>query len=285
MDTSMKMQVLEIVARALVEDIGSGDFTTDWTIDLHLTLSGEMLVKQPGVIAGLEVAALAFEAVDPAVDFTAMASDGDRVSRGQVVAMVRGPARPILTAERTALNFLQRMSGIATAARRFVDAVAGTKAIVLDTRKTVPGLRFLDKWAFRLGGGQNHRIGLYDMILIKDNHIAAAGGITAAVQKAQAHNRQRLPVEVEVKSLAELDEALALDVDRIMLDNIPPEVMKQAVARTAGRVKLEASGGVDLTNISRIAATGVDYISVGAATHSPEALDISLDVRFVEGSE
>ncbi|MBC7258265.1 MAG: carboxylating nicotinate-nucleotide diphosphorylase, partial [Chloroflexi bacterium] len=189
MDTATRLQVLEIVSRALAEDIGSGDITSEWTIPADLHLQGDLLVKQVGVIAGLEVASLVFATVDPAIQFTPLSNDGDRVTRGTVVARVSGPARSILTAERTALNFLQRMSGIATDTRRFVDAVSGTRAVILDTRKTCPGLRLLDKWAVRLGGAQNHRTGLYDMVLIKDNHIAAAGGITQAVKRV----RERIP--------------------------------------------------------------------------------------------
>jgi len=279
----LKLQVLEIVARALAEDVGAGDFTTDWVVSPDQTLRGELVAKQPGVIAGLEVAELTFIAVDTRLQFTHMASDGDRVSRKQIVASVQGPARSILTAERTALNFLQRMSGIATAARRFADAVSGTRAVILDTRKTAPGLRLLDKWAVRMGDGQNHRMGLYDMILIKDNHIAAAGSITAAVDAVRARNDLGLPVEVEVKSLKELQEALASDPEIIMLDNMSLDDMREAVRIADGRVKLEASGGVDLTNIAKIAATGVDYISVGALTHSPQALDISLELYSAEG--
>jgi nicotinate-nucleotide pyrophosphorylase (carboxylating) len=279
METPAKVAVLEVIVRALAEDIGSGDHTSDWILDPGLVLAGDIYVKQPGVIAGLDVAALVFATVDTEIAFEPLISDGDRVSRGTVAARVRGPARSILTAERTALNFLQRMSGIATATRRFVDAAAGTRAVILDTRKTCPGLRLLDKWAVRLGGGQNHRTGLYDMILIKDNHIAAAGGITAAVEKARSHNALDLEIEVEVTTLAELDEALGLDVHRIMLDNMGIEEIREAVRRAGGRVKLEVSGGVDLTSVVEIAATGVDYISVGALTHSPQALDISLDLH------
>ena len=283
MDAALKLQVLEIIARALAEDVGAGDFTSDWIVPPDQMLRGELVVKQPGVIAGLEVAELAFLAVDSRLEFTHMASDGDRVSPKQIVASVQGPARSILTAERTALNFLQRMSGIATDTRRFADAVSGTRAVILDTRKTAPGLRLLDKWAVRLGGGQNHRMGLHDMVLIKDNHIAAAGSITAAVQAVRAKNQLNLPIEVEVKSLKELEEALALSPDRIMLDNMSLDDMREAVRIADGRVKLEASGGVSLTNIAKIAATGVDCISIGALTHSPQALDISLELYPAEG--
>jgi len=195
------------------------------------------------------------------------------------VADVVGPGRAILAAERTALNFMQRMSGIATLTHRYVEAVAGTRAIILDTRKTAPGIRVLDKWAVRLGGGQNHRMGLYDMVLIKDNHIAACGGITAAVERVRAHNSQSLLIEVEVKNLHELREALALKVDRIMLDNMGLDDMREAVRIAAGRVPLEASGGVNLQTVAAIAATGVDYISAGELTHSVRALDISLEVE------
>jgi len=278
MDTATRLQVLEIISRALAEDIGSGDITSEWTIPADLRLRGDLLVKQVGVIAGLEVAALVFATVDPAIQFTPLANDGDRVTRGTVVARVSGPARSILTAERTALNFLQRMSGIATDTRRFVDAVSGTRAVILDTRKTCPGLRLLDKWAVRLGGAQNHRTGLYDMVLIKDNHIAAAGGITQAVKRVRERIPRGILVEVEVKTLAELDEALALGVDRIMLDNMNLDDIREAVRRAQGRVKLEVSGGVSLSTVTKIAATGVDYISVGALTHSPQALDISLEL-------
>ena len=279
MDTPTKLKILEVICRALAEDVGSGDHTSNWILPHDLALDGDILVKQQGVIAGLEVAALVFATVDAAIRFEPLTSDGQRVSRGTIVARLHGPARSILTAERTALNFLQRMSGIATDTRRFVDAVAGTHAVILDTRKTCPGLRLLDKWAVRMGGAQNHRTGLYDMILIKDNHIAAAGGITAAVARAREQNLAGFAIEVEVKTLAELDEALALQVDRIMLDNMSLENIREAVGRTQGRIKLEVSGGVDITNVVKIAATGVDYISVGALTHSPQALDISLELH------
>ena len=280
MDTPTKIELLEIICRALAEDVGTGDFTSNWTIPHDRVVTGDILVKQQGIIAGMEVAALVFSTVDSNIQFEPLASDGDRVSRGTVVARVHGSARSVLTAERTALNFMQRMSGIATDARRFVDAVHGTHAVILDTRKTCPGLRLLDKWAVRLGGAQNHRTGLYDMVLIKDNHIAAAGGITPAVARVREQNHAGLAIEVEVKTLEELDEALALQVDRIMLDNMSLDQIREAVRRAQGRVKLEASGGVDLTNVVKIAATGVDYISVGALTHSPQALDISLDVKM-----
>ena len=273
-----------IVQHALAEDIGSGDVTSQWILPPKMQVRGCFLAKAQGVLAGLEVVRQVFRQVDERIAFQARMKDGDAISKGDIVATVEGPAASILTAERTALNFLQRMSGIATLTRRYVEAVAGTKAVILDTRKTAPGLRLLDKWAVRLGGGQNHRLGLYDMVLIKDNHIAAVGGITQTVERVRQRNQQGLAVEVEVKSLAELEEALALNVDRIMLDNMDLDEMRWAVEMTAGRVPLEASGNVTPENVAAIAATGVDYISVGALTHSVKALDISLEVEEPLGS-
>jgi len=270
----MDEQIRAIVQRALAEDVGPGDVTSQWILPPEMRVRGCFLAKAQGVLAGLAVVRQVFRQVDERIAFQARMKDGDAISKGDIVAMVKGPAASILTAERTALNFLQRMSGIATLTRHYVKAVAGTKAaplrhraVILDTRKTVPGLRLLDKWAVRLGGGHNHRLGLYDMVLIKANHIAAAGGITQAGERGCRRNRQGLAVEVEVKSLAELEEALALNVDRIMLDNMELDEMRRAVEVTAGRVPLEASGNVTLENVAAIAATGVDYISVGALTH------------------
>ncbi len=272
-------EINRIIRNALAEDIGDGDVTTDNTIPEAACFEGEFVVKGEGVIAGLEVARRVFARLDPRVEWVSLAHDGDRVRPGQVVARVRGPGRAILTGERVALNFLQRMSGIATITRRFVDAVQGTRAAILDTRKTAPGLRILDKWAVRLGGGQNHRSGLYDMVLIKDNHIAAVGGIAEAVRRVRAGDLQGRPIEVEVTDLEGLREALALDVDRIMLDNMTLDEMRAAVELAAGRVPLEASGKVTLETAGAIARTGVDYISCGALTHSVQALDISLELR------
>jgi nicotinate-nucleotide pyrophosphorylase (carboxylating) len=277
---SLAQHIQAIIHRALDEDVGQGDVTSLWTLPADSALKGEFLVKADGVLSGLEVAAGVFAMVDHRIQFSPLASDGERVSAGDIIGRVSGPGVSILTAERTVLNFLQRMSGIATLTRRYVDAVAGTRAIILDTRKTAPGLRALDKLAVRAGGGYNHRFGLFDMVLIKDNHIAGAGGITRAVAGVRANNHGDLAVEVEVKSLEELREALAIHppLDRIMLDNMPPAVMRQAVEETADRVSLEASGGVNLQTVAEIAATGVDFISVGALTHSVMALDISLDI-------
>ncbi|BCX06052.1 MAG: nicotinate-nucleotide diphosphorylase (carboxylating) [Candidatus Roseilinea sp.] len=272
-----------IVRRALEEDIGSGDVTTNCTVPKDLWLTGRFVAKAHGVVAGLEIAALAFTLLDERVTMDRLAQDGVVVAPKQVIATLAGPARALLTGERTALNILQRMSGIATATRGFVEAVAGTRARILDTRKTAPGLRALDKLAVRIGGGMNHRIGLYDMVMIKNNHIAACGGsLTEAVRRvrecaaARPEGSERLKIEVEVRDLRELEEALALDVDIIMLDNMSLEDMRRAVDTVNGRVKLEASGNVTLDNARAIAETGVDYISSGALTHSVRALDISL---------
>lgn len=272
-------QLDALIRNALAEDLGDGDVTTLNTISADARLTGDFLVKAAGVIAGLRVAQRVFALLDPAVEFRALAADGAAVKRGDIVAVVTGPGRPILSGERVALNFLQRMSGIATATRRYVDAVAGMRAVILDTRKTVPGLRTLDKWAVRLGGGRNHRTGLYDMALIKDNHIAAVGSITEAVRRVREGDPRRRPIEVEVTNLDQLAEALALPIDRILLDNMSYETMAAAVQLAAGKIPLEASGNVTLDTVAAIAATGVDFISVGALTHSVKALDISLDLR------
>ncbi len=271
--------VTATVRHALDEDIGDGDVTTGCTIPAGLRLQGEFMAKQGGVVAGLPVAELAFALLDPSVQLVPLAADGGRVEPGQIIATVHGPGRVLLSGERTALNFLQRMSGIATVTRQFVDAVRGTRAVILDTRKTAPGLRMIDKWAVRLGGGQNHRFGLYDMVLIKDNHIAAVGGsLSEAVRRVRAGDTRQRPIEVEVTNLSELREALALGVDRILLDNMNPGDMREAVRIAAGRTPLEASGNMSLDRAAEVAATGVDYISVGALTHSVRALDISLEL-------
>jgi nicotinate-nucleotide pyrophosphorylase (carboxylating) len=266
-----------LIELAIAEDIGPGDATSEAVIASGQSLHGEIIAKETGIIAGLPIAKAVFERVDASLRFTAHVQDGAVVKVGDVIAEVSGPGRKILAAERITLNFLQLLSGIATYTRAFVDAVAGSKATILGTRKTHPGYRRLEKYAVRMGGGENHRIGLYDMILIKDNHITAAGGISAAV----AHARQAypdLPIEVEVARMDQLEEALTLDVDRIMLDNMDLEMMRAAVQLTAGRTPLEASGNVDLAYVADVAATGVDYISIGALTHSAPALDISMRI-------
>jgi nicotinate-nucleotide pyrophosphorylase (carboxylating) len=272
-----------IVRRALDEDVGDGDVTTLCTIGPDAWVTGRFLAKAPGVVAGLEVVRAVFGQLDARVRFVPRVADGDPVEARTVVAEISGPGRAVLSGERVALNFLQRMSGIATLTHRFVEATRGTRAVILDTRKTAPGLRALDKWAVRLGGGHNHRMGLYDMVLIKDNHIAAVGSITEAVARVRAGDSHRRPIEVEVTTLAELAEVLALGVDRVMLDNMGCEEMREAVRITAGRVPLEASGGVRLDTVAAIAATGVDLISTGAITHSVSALDISLDLDPATG--
>jgi nicotinate-nucleotide pyrophosphorylase (carboxylating) len=267
-----------LIELAIAEDIGPGDATSKAVLPVDLRLQGRIFTKSPGVIAGLPIAEAVFARVEPGLNFIYHAQDGDRVKRQQIVAEVTGPGRGMLAAERTALNFLQKLSGIASFTRVFVDAVASTEAIILDTRKTRPGYRVLEKYAVRMGGAQNHRMSLYDMLLVKDNHIEAAGSVAAAVTRART-TYPDLPIEVEVKNLQELEEALLLKPDRIMLDNMSVEQMQEAVAITAGRVKLEASGNVELRQVTAIAETGVDYISIGALTHSAPALDLSMLVQ------
>ena len=269
------------IQHALEEDVQDGDVTTLCTVAADARYEGKLIAKATGVIAGLEVAQLTFDLVallhgnKQAVSFQAHVVDGESVDRGATIATVGGPGQVLLTAERTALNFLQRMSGIATLTARYVEAVRGTNARILDTRKTAPGLRTLDKWAVALGGGVNHRNGLYDMVLIKENHVAAAGGIRAAVERVRNQDQRQRPIEVEVRSLVELQEALPLRVDQIMLDNMNLVQLREAVRITNGATPLEASGNVSLSTVAEIAATGVDYISVGKLTHSVEAFDIS----------
>jgi nicotinate-nucleotide pyrophosphorylase (carboxylating) len=268
-----------IIHRALEEDIGSGDITTLSTVPAKSVLNGTFIAKESGVIAGLEVVRETLQYLDKQVSFSPKVTDGKHVAQGTVLAIVRGKGRALLTAERTALNFLQRMSGIATLTRAYVDAVKGTDTVILDTRKTSPGNRLLDKQAVILGGGANHRFGLFDMVLIKDNHIAAAGGIIQAVTQVWATDTMKRLIEVEVKNLEELREALSLKVDRILLDNMNIKTLREAVRFTAGRVPLEASGNVTLKNVAAVAATGVDMISVGALTHSVRVLDISFLIQ------
>ena len=269
-------EILDCIKRALTEDIGTGDATTDSIVPPEATMRGQIIAKQDGVIAGLDVARAAYQLLDSDVDFAAQVADGSRVTRGLILALVSGRTSSLLTAERTALNFLGRMSGIATLTRQFVDAVAGTRAVILDTRKTAPGLRLVDKLAVKLGGGGNHRIGLYDMILIKDNHIDYAGGIEEAVRRARASN-SGLQIEVETRTLEDVNVALGLGVERILLDNMSVKMMVEAVRLTNGRAKLEASGNVTLETVRQIAETGVDFISVGALTHSAKVFDVSFD--------
>jgi nicotinate-nucleotide pyrophosphorylase (carboxylating) len=279
MSPELPAEISQYISRALDEDIGSGDVTTDTIVPANALLHGRIVAKEDGVVAGVEIARQVMLTLDQRVNFLAQVKDGTNVTRGMVLADLDGPARALLTGERIALNFLGRMSGIATLTRKFVDAVSTTKAVILDTRKTAPGLRLTDKLAVRLGGGQNHRTGLFDMVLIKDNHIDFAGSISAAVKRVRASGT-KLEIEVETRTLDNVREALALGVERILLDNMSSSTMREAVAICDGRAKLEASGNVTLDNVLEVAGTGVDYISVGALTHSPKVFDVSLE--FVE---
>jgi nicotinate-nucleotide pyrophosphorylase (carboxylating) len=267
--------ISDVVARALAEDVGDGDVTTAGTVPEHARARAVITQKAPGVVFGLEVAAEAFRALDPAVVIEALTAEGEWREDGGPVLSLEGSARAILTAERTALNFLQRLSGVATLAARCVRAVDGTGATILDTRKTTPGLRALEKAAVAAGGATYRRVGLYDAILIKENHAALAGGVGEAVRKARAHAPD-LPLEVECQTVAEVDEALAAGAPMLLLDNMSVDELRDAVRRVDGRAKLEASGGVTLDTLRAVAGTGVDFISVGAITHSAPALDLSL---------
>ncbi len=270
--------VREIVARALAEDVGPGDITTAATVDAGTPCRAEVVAKADGVVSGLGVAEATFHAVDPEISFEYAAHDGQRVGAGTVVARLSGDAGAVLTAERTALNFLQRMSGIATLTAQYVAAVEGTRARIIDTRKTAPGLRVLDKYAVRAGGGMNHRMGLFDGILIKDNHIQAAGGLGEAVERAREAAHHLVKVEVEAKDLSQVEAALSAGADVIMLDNMAAEEIRRAVELIGERAETEVSGGVTLETVRELAECGVDYISVGALTHSAAALDLSLEM-------
>ncbi len=276
----LRRETYRLIEEALAEDVGSGDVTTHWTVDAGLDARATIVSKETLVLAGCPVALHTFSQVEPLLRIRMVAADGDRLESGEVAMEVSGPAWGILIAERTALNFLGHLSGIATLTRAFVDEIEGTQARIIDTRKTTPGWRHLEKAAVRAGGGTNHRLGLYDMVLIKDNHIAAAGGISAAVERVRRENKRALTVEVEVATLEEMEEVLLLGVDRILLDNMSFEQMSQAALRCAesgeGRPELEASGNVTLETVRRVAETGVDLISVGALTHSALNADLSL---------
>ena len=270
-------QVEALVERFLEEDIGRGDRTTEAVVPEELRGRARIEAREPAVIAGLDVARACFTLLG-GVTWEPVVTDGERVAEGATVVRMEGSLRTILTGERTALNLLQRLSGIATMTSRYVDAVSGTPARVVDTRKTTPGLRILEKYAVRVGGGSNHRAGLDDGILIKDNHIAAAGSVTEAVTRALSDRPHGLKVEVEVSDLEQLDEALAAGAEAILLDNMSPETVREAVTRAGGKALLEASGGINLETVSEYAKTGVDLISVGALTHSVRAIDLSLEV-------
>ncbi len=271
-------RVEALVERFLEEDIGRGDSTTDAVVPQEVRGRARIEARERAVVAGLDVARLCFRYLGD-VSWDPLVRDGDEVTAGDALVRIEGPLRAILTAERTALNLLQRLSGIATMTRRYADSVAGTPVKVVDTRKTTPGLRMLEKYAVRVGGGSNHRAGLDDGILIKDNHIAVAGSVGEAIARVRAEAPHGLKVEVEVGDLAELDEALAAGADAILLDNMDPDTVRDAVARAGGKALLEASGGITLERVAEYAATGVDLISVGALTHSVRAIDLSLEVE------
>ncbi len=272
-------RIRDIVSRALGEDIGSGDLTTHLLFPKAVKAEAAIRVKQEAILAGLSVAEAVFRKVDPKLKFKPLARDGDRVDPGTIVALVKGDGRSLLKGERVALNFLQRLSGIATLTARFVEAVQGTGTTILDTRKTTPGLRMLEKYAVRMGGGRNHRMNLSDGILIKDNHLALAGNLKAAVQRARKKAPRGFKVEVETTNLTEAEEALVAKADIILLDNMTIPQLKEAVLLISGQALTEASGGVNLNNVREIAATGVDFISIGALTHSAPAVDISMDIQ------
>jgi nicotinate-nucleotide pyrophosphorylase (carboxylating) len=272
----LKQQIDRIIAAALAEDIHTGDITTQALQLGSRPIDGFLKAKEEMVVCGLDVVRQVFAAVDSAAVFSPCCKDGDRVSAGAIIARFSGDAALLLQGERVALNLLQRMSGVATLTAKFVKAVEGTRARIVDTRKTTPGLRVLEKYAVRAGGGINHRTGLYDGVLIKENHIAAAGGIATAISRVRSYIPHTLKIEIETETLAEVGEALAAGADIIMLDNMSNAMMREAVALIAGQALTEASGGVNLATVRGIAETGVDIISVGALTHSAPAMDISM---------
>ncbi|ORJ57564.1 carboxylating nicotinate-nucleotide diphosphorylase [Geothermobacter hydrogeniphilus] len=272
-------EVERIVRQALQEDIGLGDITTQATVEPGTRAHAELVAKEDFILSGVNVARRVFHQLDDEIAFEALTVDGQKVRRGEVIAWIKGEAAALLQGERVALNLLQRMSGIATMTRRFVDAVAGTRATIVDTRKTTPGLRVLEKYSVRQGGGHNHRTSLYDGVLIKENHIAAAGGIAVAVERARARVSHVLKIEIETRDLDEVSQALEAGAEVILLDNMSPDELRRAVELVAGRALTEASGGVNLDTVADIAATGVDLISVGALTHSYRSVDISMLFR------
>ncbi|MGE3782919.1 MAG: carboxylating nicotinate-nucleotide diphosphorylase [Alphaproteobacteria bacterium] len=275
----LRILIEPIVRAALLEDLGrAGDITSDAVVPAGTRIDAVMAARQPGVLAGLEAALLAFELLDPGLRVERLRHDGDRIERGQQVARIEGNARAVLAAERTALNLICRLSGVATATRSLVDAVAGHKAKIVCTRKTTPGLRILEKEAVRLGGGANHRFGLDDAMLIKDNHVAMAGGVGAALDRARAHAGHLVKIELEVDTLDQLAEALDHGVDAVLLDNMDPPTLRRAVAMVAGRAVTEASGRITRETAPEIAAAGVDLISSGWITHSAPILDLGLDI-------
>ncbi len=265
-------EVVDAVDRALYEDIGTGDVTTDSSVPEGLRAEGKFIAREDMVVAGVELLHLMFN------DVKRMKSSGDQVKEGEVVAIIRGTARELLTRERVALNFLQRLSGIATLARKYVDAVAGTRCRILDTRKTTPGLRRLEKMAAAAGGVTNHRLGLFDAVLLKNNHLAIAGGVRPAIEAVRANLDEELPVELEVRTRAEIEEALSLGVTQLLLDNMTPARAAEEIRFIGGRATIELSGGITLATVRDYAATGADFISVGAITHSATAVDLNLRI-------
>lgn len=280
MDFSIKENVLidKIIEQALLEDIGTGDITTESIIPSNLKAKGIIKTSEEGVVAGLDIVFLVFKKLDSEICFQSKIKDGNKILPGEILGEITGPARTILKGERVALNFLQRMSGIATITSKFCQQVKDFPVRIFDTRKTTPGLRILEKYAVRMGGGHNHRFGLYDAVLIKDNHIAVAGGIKSAVNSVRKQISYTAKIEVEVENLSQLQEALKVQVDTIMLDNMDLETMKEAVKMVKGEALIEASGGITLEKVREIAQTGVDLISVGALTHSVKSLDISMEI-------
>ncbi len=276
----LRIMIEDQVRAALLEDLGrAGDITNDAIIPADVKAETALVARKKGVVCGLDLARLAFELIDPTIKVTVAKPDGSVLTPGDTIATIAGPARGILTAERVALNYLTHLSGIASATAEVVEAIKGTKARVICTRKTIPGLRSIQKYAVRVGGGFNHRFGLDDAIVIKDNHIAAAGGIRPAVERARAAIGHLVKIELEVDTLEQLEEALAVGCDAILLDNMDVETLRRAVAMVKGRAVLEASGGIHLDNAAAIAATGVDLLSLGRLTHSVQVLDIGLDYR------
>ena len=280
MKFSIKENILidKIIERALLEDIGTGDITTESIIPSNLKAKGIIKTFEEGVVAGLDIACLVFQKLDAEIVFQEKTKDGTKVIRGKELAEITGPARTILMGERVALNFLQRMSGIATITSKFCEEVKDFPVRIVDTRKTTPGLRILEKYAVRMGGGYNHRFGLYDAVLIKDNHIAIAGGIKSAVDSVRKQSSHTVKIEVEVESLSQLQEALKAQVDIIMLDNMDLETMKEAVKMVKGKILIEASGEITLEKVRKIAQAGIDLISIGALTHSVKSLNISMEI-------
>lgn len=281
MDISTSVKAL--IEQALAEDIGLGDLTTEAMIDPELQGQATIVAKQDFLVAGLEVAGQVFYALNPTIEFKALLKDGGRAVPGEVLAKVYGPVADLLRGERVALNFLQHLSGIATLTNKFVQAVAGLPVKIIDTRKTTPGLRLLEKYAVRMGGGYNHRFGLYDAILIKDNHLAAVPSLPEAIRRARIYAPHGIKIEIEVSSIPQLKEALAAGAEAILLDNMDVLTMREAVTLAKGKAVLEASGGVNLKNVREVAETGVDLVSIGALTHSAPACDISMRLLRIKG--